>query len=79
MFLLHGFVAQQACLVLWLSKPVFLGNHQLTRVSHFFLWILTQSPSGINCLIPCFCHLLCPYQMNHRGKERDSQQVLLSL
>ena len=36
MFLLHGFVAQQGCLVLWLSKPAFLGNHQLTRVSHMF-------------------------------------------
>ena len=24
--LLHGFVAKQACLVLWLSKPAFLSN-----------------------------------------------------
>ena len=25
--LLHGFVAKQACLVLWFSKPAFLSNH----------------------------------------------------
>ena len=27
MVLLHGFVAKQAWLVLWLSKPAFLSNH----------------------------------------------------
>ena len=32
---LRGFVAKQACLVLWLSKP-FLSNHYLTGVSHIF-------------------------------------------
>ena len=30
--LLHGFVAKQACLVLWLSKPVFMSDHQITRL-----------------------------------------------
>ena len=29
---LGGFVAKQACLVLWLSKPVFMSNHQITRL-----------------------------------------------
>ena len=56
MLLFHGFVAKQACLVLWLSKPVFLGNHQLTGVSHFYLW----SPNGINHLITYFVALPCP-------------------
>ena len=27
MHLLYGFVAKQACLVLWLSKSAFLSNH----------------------------------------------------
>ena len=27
MLLLRGFVAKQACLVLWLSKPAFLSKH----------------------------------------------------
>ena len=25
--LLHGFVAEEACLLLWLSKPAFLSDH----------------------------------------------------
>ena len=25
--LLHGFVAKQACLALWLNKPAFLSDH----------------------------------------------------
>ena len=27
MLLLHGFVAKQACLVLWLSKPPFVSSY----------------------------------------------------
>ena len=34
--LLYGFVANQACLVLWLSKPALLNNHYLTGVFHIF-------------------------------------------
>ena len=30
--LLYGFVAKQACLVLWLSKPALLNNHYLIGV-----------------------------------------------
>ena len=34
--LMHGFVAKQACLILWLSKPTFLSNHQFIGVSQTF-------------------------------------------
>ena len=37
MLLLHGFVAKQACLALWLNKPAFLSDH--TEVSHTFFFI----------------------------------------
>ena len=33
---LLGFVAKLACLVLWVSKPAFLSDHQLTGVSCTF-------------------------------------------
>ena len=52
MFLLHGFVAKQACLVLWLSKPAFFFfEWSLTYrgLPYFFLYL--QSPSEINYLI----------------------------
>jgi len=37
--LLRGFAAKQAWLVLWLSKSVFLSDHELTRVSHAFSFL----------------------------------------
>ena len=37
--LLHSCAVIQACLVLWLSKPVLLHNHQLTGVSHNFFYL----------------------------------------
>ena len=53
--LLHGFVAKQACLVLWLSKPALLSNHYLTGASYIFYYV--QSLSGINYLITYFVPL----------------------
>ena len=38
LILLHDSVAKQACLVLWLSTPTFLSNHQLTGVSPYFFF-----------------------------------------
>ena len=54
MLLLHGFVAKQSCLVLWLSKPALLSNHYATGVSHIYSYL--QSPSRINY----FCQTLSP-------------------
>ena len=46
-FLLHSFNAKQACLILWLSKPAFLSDHEFIRdLQHFFF---TYNPDGINC------------------------------
>jgi len=53
----------------------FLGKSLTYRSLPYFFCGYLQSPRGINCLTPCFVPSLCPYQMNHRGKKRDSQQV----
>ena len=55
-FTLPGFVAKLACLVLWLSKPAFSSDHQLTGSAVFSC---LQSPSGMSCLITCCSPLLC--------------------
>ena len=36
MLMFHGFIATQACLVFWLSKPSLLSHHWLTGVSYVF-------------------------------------------
>ena len=45
MFLLHGFIAEQAYLLLWLSKAAFLSERPLTNMKSdtlFLLLILTS-------------------------------------
>ena len=56
MLLLHGFVAKQSCLVLWLSKPALLSNLYSTGVSHIFSYL--QSPSRINYFFKHFLPLI---------------------
>ena len=34
-----GFVAKQACLFLWISKPAFSNHYELTGISIFLLTI----------------------------------------
>ena len=64
MLLLHGFVAKQACLVLWLSKP-FLSNHSFTGVSH------SPLVGFINhlCVLSCGCVQLFanPWTVAHQA------------
>ena len=44
MLLLHGFVAKQACLVLWLSRPTFFSYHQLTGTLKLCLYLTMPCP-----------------------------------
>ena len=64
MLLLHGFVAKQACLVLWLSKP-FLSNHSFTGVSHSPLVGFTNHL----CVLSCGCVQLFanPWTVAHQA------------
>ena len=55
--LLHGFLAKQACVVLWVSKPAFLSDYYLTGVSCIFLFTVTRWES-----LPH--HLLRPFTLS---------------
>ena len=40
MLLLHGFIAEQAYLLLWLSKAVFLSERPLSNIKSDILFLL---------------------------------------